>query len=148
MLSYCALSLASSPHKNIASSWGGSFASYLGQRFEPYHLPYNLSPEYLNTSVACMVASNQAFSICNAVAFVLAISSDYKLVCWYAGIRHRGWTLADAEGLYLEEVRYPPCDDPNRMLYPTLPHDRFGRVHLEGLPPEEIKAIAISMKKP
>lgn len=69
------------------------------------------------------------------------------LLAYYAGVRHRGWTLAAAEGLYLEEVRYPRHDDCSQLLYPDLPHDKFGRVYLDGMPPEEVKAIAGRMKQ-
>jgi len=54
-----------------------------------------------------------------------------------AGMKFRGWGLAAAEGLYLEEVRYPDHHDPEVLLYPEVPHDKFGRTCLEGLTVEE-----------
>lgn len=34
---------------------------------------------------------------------------------------HRGWKVADAKGLVLHSVVYPPgFDDPTRLLYPHL----------------------------
>ena len=48
------------------------------------------------------------------------------------GARYRGWTLAPAQGLCLEEVLYPASQDPEQLLYPELPHDEHGRVWVDA----------------
>ena len=64
-----------------------------------------------------------------------------------AGMKFRGWGLAAAEGLYLEEVRYPPHHDPEVLLYPDVPHDEFGRTCLEGLSRQAQWAAVNRMKQ-
>ena len=55
--------------------------------------------------------------------------------------------MAAAEGLCLEEVRYPPHADYSRLLYPSLPHDAYGRVWLDPLPEGEEKEMIALMKQ-
>jgi hypothetical protein len=52
-------------------------------------------------------------------------------------MKFRGWGLAAAEGLYLEEVRYPSHQDHDTLMYPDVPHDEYGRTCLEGLSTQE-----------
>lgn len=40
----------------------------------------------------------------------------------------RGYKVAAAKGLTLHHVHYPTgVDDPSCLLYPHLPHDKYGR---------------------
>ncbi|MEW5307333.1 MAG: hypothetical protein WDW38_001285 [Sanguina aurantia] len=51
----------------------------------------------------------------------------------------RGYNIAPAKGLILHQVVYPAsADDPSTLLYPTQPHDSFGRLigRLPGRPVE------------
>ncbi|GBF88550.1 tRNA pseudouridine synthase A [Raphidocelis subcapitata] len=46
-----------------------------------------------------------------------------------AGGAWRGYNVAPGKGLLLHTVHYPPeVDDPNTWLYPSLPHDEWGRL--------------------
>ncbi|KAK9831937.1 hypothetical protein WJX81_001333 [Elliptochloris bilobata] len=47
----------------------------------------------------------------------------------------RGWDVAEARGLVLQRVLLPSCLDPDRFLYPDLPHDALGRVDVAALQP-------------
>eukprot|EP00192_Tetraselmis_astigmatica_P015128 CAMPEP_0117660208 /NCGR_PEP_ID=MMETSP0804-20121206/6846_1 /TAXON_ID=1074897 /ORGANISM="Tetraselmis astigmatica, Strain CCMP880" /LENGTH=162 /DNA_ID=CAMNT_0005466923 /DNA_START=267 /DNA_END=755 /DNA_ORIENTATION=- len=41
---------------------------------------------------------------------------------------YRGWNIAAAHGLSLQQVFYPAHDDPNTLMLPQLQHDEFGRL--------------------
>jgi hypothetical protein len=47
---------------------------------------------------------------------------------WGRAEAQRQWTVADAKGLFLMDVQYPPHDNPEELMYPDLPHDQYGRV--------------------
>ena len=74
----------------------------------------------------------------------MALAQEY---CGFVGLKYRGWALAAAEGLFLEEVRYPSHADYSRLLYPSLPHDAYGRVWLDPLPEGQEKEMIALMKQ-
>ncbi|KAK9819928.1 hypothetical protein WJX72_003984 [[Myrmecia] bisecta] len=44
------------------------------------------------------------------------------------GDAYRGYMVADAKGLFLHDVVYPPHGNPGCLMHPELPHDKYGRL--------------------
>ena len=63
------------------------------------------------------------------------------------GLRHRPWALAQAGGLYLEQVRYPQRGCVDDLLHPEAPHDAQGRIDFSSTDPQERIAIVDIMRR-
>eukprot|EP00884_Botryococcus_braunii_P007987 jgi/Botrbrau1/1718/Bobra.116_2s0060.1 len=81
--------------------------------------------------VAALLQVGRAAMAADNIAHLLALGSSQ------ARCAERQWTVADAKGLFLMDVQYPPHDNPDTLMYPLLPHDQYGRVWIEESGPFE-----------
>lgn len=71
---------------------------------------------------------------CKVMTGINSATTSVQCVCLVAGEKYRGWNIADARGLCLMRVDYPPHEDLDCLMHPerALGHSDRSSNQIEG----------------